>query len=336
MIRGVAFSSLRRVSTLIHVLVLLGFAIAVAVVAPDATRARPAAPVGITNTPVSKGQWKLSYRYQRIHGRGLRNAADKEPGTTQIPFEMDTDIHTISVAHAPFERLTLVLRLPLVSHQMRQRDADNANMAYNTHSFGVGDLEVVGLVPFMKKGNEILDVHLGLRLPTARVNNKGKLNSTGARGQLPVWMQSGSGTTSILAGIDYQGYWHGFGWGVNGAGAVGFGENHRGYRLGNTSSFSGWLSHDVTSWLSGSLRLVYNHSYRMRQRRFSGPANHVASYGRSTGGVRLALAPGLSIDLPGLSGQRLSIEASWLVYQSLRGAQIDRDWKLSSGWEWIF
>lgn len=331
MILGVAFSSLRRVSILIHGLVFLGLAIAF-----DA-QARPAVPIGIDyETPLSEGEWKFSYKYQRIEGGDLRDGQKLPTGVTQVPVSMDSDIHTLGIWHAPYERLTLALQLPLVGHRMRQRVDGTSSDQYTTHSFGVGDLELVGMVPFMEKNNETLDFHVGLRLPTAQIGHKGERRNPNERSLLPVSMQSGSSTVSIMAGLSYQGYWQGLGWGVKGAGSVGFGDNHRGYRLGNSMAFTGWLAHEVTSWFSGSLRLAYDQWYGLRESPRSGPSNHASSYRSATGGERLALAPGVSVGLPGHDGHRISVEASWPVYESLRGVRLDRDWSLMTGWELVF
>ena len=353
MIRGVAFSSLRRVSTFTHGIATLGLAIGCTVVVsvivvgnPDDARARPAIPVGVAySAPLAEGEWKLAYTYRRIHGGGLRKGSKHiaigdaaVPPIDQVPFEMDSDIHTLGLQHAPFARLTLAIELPLVSRRMRQRDFSSAGgPSYTTHSFGVGDLEIVAVVPFMEKDNDTLEFYLGLRFPTADIGNKGERGPASGRGLLPVSMQSGSRTTSILGGLSFQGYKQGLGWGVNGSGTVGLGKNNRGYRLGNSMTFTGWLAHDLTRWFSGSLRLAYDQWFHMQKTEFSDATDHLSSYRSSTGGKRLALAPGVSIDLPGLmSGQRLSLEASWPLYQSMRGIQIDRDFRLMTGWEWIF
>jgi hypothetical protein len=345
LIRAAAFSSLRRVSTLTHgLLVILGLAIAAnAAFNPKDACARPDVPAGIAfDTPLKQGESKLSYSYQRIQRGGLRKGkhriAANDPAVlalaNQIPSAMHTDIHTLGVQHAPYERLTLALQLPLVSHRMRQNETGAG--AYPTDSFGVGDLEIVGMVPFMVKGNETLDIYLGLRLPTADVGNKGDVDFAGARGLLPVAMQSGGRTTSIIAGLSYQGYFREVGWGVNGSGGLGFGDNHRGYRLGNEMAFTGWLSHEVTTWFSSSLRLAYDRSFGLQRSQVSGPPDHLASLRSSTGGERVTLGPGISVGVPGNSRQRLSIEAAWPVHQSLRGVQLDRKWSLTTGWEWIF
>ena len=67
-----------------------------------------------------------------------------------------------------------------------------------------------------------------------------------------------------------------------------------------------------------------------------GPDDHVSSLRSTQGGDRLAIGPGLSIVLPYASEQRLNIEATWPVYQKLDGPQVERDWTLSTGWEWVF
>ena len=225
----------------------------------------------------------LSYSYRRIQGRGLRKGTNRiatadafafanaeNSKITQVPFEMDSDIHILGLEHAPFSLLTVAIELPLVSRRMQQRDfASGGNPSYTTHSFGVGDLEIVAVVPFMEKDNDTLDFHLGLRLPTGEISNKGNLGSSG-RDLLPVSMQSGSRTTSILGGLSFQGEARGFGWGVNGASEIGFGDNSRGYRHGNSVSFTGWLAHDLTSWFSGSLRLAYDQWFQLQKTAVSG------------------------------------------------------------------
>lgn len=310
-------------------------------------QARPAVPIGVVyGTPLKKGEWTFSYIYQRIEGRGLRKGKSRigsddvvNAMITQVPLAMEMDLHTLGIRHAPFERLTLMVNLPLVNQKMIQSDFDSnpdGGDRYATHSSGVGDLEVVAVVPFMKKGNETLDVHLGLRFPTGEISNKDDVPDGEREVLLPLPMQIGSRTFSILTGVTYQGHWQGFGWGLHGAGAVGFGDNHRGYRLGDEMAFSGWLAHDVTSWLSGSIRLGFDRWNRLHGESLSGPENHLVSYQSASAGKWLALGPGLSVSLPGLGEQRLSFEASWPLYQSYKGAQVERDWSLTTGWEWTF
>lgn len=309
-----------------------------------AAYARPANPLLVErDAKLKKGEWFLSYRYQREDGKGLRGGkngikpSDAVDGViTQIPVELRRDIHTVAFQYAPLERFSLLISLPIINQKMKQRDFDEGGVTYSTTSSGVGDLEVIGIIPFMVKGQEKLDVHLGLRLPTGEISRLDNVPGKGNKVLLPLPMQTGSRTTSIVTGFTYQGSWRGLGWGVQGNGTIGFDENHRGYRLGNEIGIMGWLAHDLKDWLSGSFQFSFDRTSRARRDKRSGPANHRSSYRNATARKELALGPGLSIALPGLENQRLAVEATWPVYQSLDGAQVEKNWTLTTGWEFIF
>lgn len=309
--------------------------------------ARPATPVSLAyDAALKESQWKLSYIYQRFDRKGLRRGTNKvrasEADTadvTQIPVELLTTIHTLGIQHAPFERLTVAITIPLISHRMKQRDFDDGGDRYTTKSSGVGDVEIVGVIPFMEKGDEALDVHLGLRVPTGEISNRDDVPD-GAGGEdevlLPRSMQTGSRTVAIVTGLSYRGYWEQLGWGAHGTGSLGFGENHRDTRRGNHMQFAGWLAHDVTNWLSGSFRVGFDYQLRSRGKRRVGPADHLDSFRKTTMSKVLEVSPGLSVEVPGFNGPRLHVEASWPVYQDVEATQIDRDWNFTTGWEWVF
>jgi hypothetical protein len=313
--------------------------------------ASPAAPMGLDyDSALTEGQWKLSYSYQRFDRKGLRRGTHKEKASdaatadlTQIPTELRTDVHTIEIHHAPFERLTVAIKIPVINHKMKQRDFPAGGGAggdrYNTESSGVGDIEVVGVIPFMEKGEEKLDVHLGLRFPSGEISERDDVpDGAGgvARELLPRSMQTGSRTVAVVTGFSYRGDWEGLGWGVHGTGSIGFGENHRDYRAGNQMEFAGWLAHDVTSWLSGSFRLGFDYQMRSRGKRQAGPVDHLDSFRNTTEHKVLEVAPGVSVGVPGFEGQRVRFEAAWPVYQDANATQIDRDWNLIAGWDWVF
>lgn len=247
----------------------------------------------------------------------------------QVPKRQQIDIHTVAVQWAPFKRLTLSLALPILVNQMKQLGP--GAMPYTSSSSGVGDLEFVGIVPFIKKKNETLDIHFGLNIPIDSSNDKRREGEL-----LPYSMQSDSSNWNIIAGLAYRGHHKGLSWGVHATGEIGFGTNDHGYRVGNRIEINGWLGHEITSWLSGTARLGYKRWTRVRHAVSSGPENHPGSYTRNTGSDRLWLGPGLNLALPVLGVQHLSIEALWPVFQSLRGSQLEADWTLTTRWEWIF
>ena len=57
---------------------------------------------------------------------------------------------------------------------------------------------------------------------------------------------------------------------------------------------------------------------------------------KTRGGERLSLAPGLSLDVPLIKGGRVAIEFGIPVYQRLDGPQLERDWNLKMGWQWVY
>jgi hypothetical protein len=327
---------------LLHSLMLL--ALTPSLVRPDAAFGyldAPRAPAGIDYAePLKKGDLMISYRYEHIlldgnrEGRNRLTADEvneKYPIYTDVPTEQEIDIHTITGQWAPFSRLTLAVAVPILVQQMKQIDYDNAGRSYMTSSKGVGDLELVGLVPFIKKGDESLDLMFGFTIPTGGIDEKDRNGDL-----LPFPMQPDGSSWNILTGLTYKGFHKGFGWGVQGQGEITFGSNDRGYRLGNMIEVNGWLGQKINNWLSGTVRMGYDHWSSMHGETYSGPQSHSASYASNSGGDRIAIGPGLSVALPLLGVQRLSIEALWPVYQSLSGPQLEGDWSLATGWEWIF
>jgi len=326
------------------IVIVCAFALALFFGSESEVTALPSAPLGLNYESALKlDEWSLSYDFERIDRKGLRkgtnrvSASDTTTATIrQVPTEILTTIHTLGIRHAPYERLTVAIQVPLIQHKMKQRDFDDGGDRYTTNSSGVGDFEMVAVVPFMKNGDEKLDVHLGFRFPTGSISNRDDVPGEADEVLLPRSMQTGSCTVAIITGMSYRGDWEQLGWGIHGSGSIGFGENKRDYRHGNRIEFAGWLAHDVTSWLSGSFRLGFDYQRRARRVSRAGPADHLDSFRNATAYKTVDVSPGLSVGVPGLEGQRLLVEASWPIYQDLNGTQVERDWTLSTGWEWVF
>ncbi len=339
-------SSVRRVGVRSFFIYCVFAVFAWGVAAAGSAWARPAIPHGVAyDAPLAKGQWSLSYSYARQQGKGLRDDTDRVSASdassatySEVPTRLSSDVHHFGIRYAPFERLTVSLLLPFIEHEMRNRSFDGGGDRYTTQSSGVGDLELALMIPFMVKGEEKLDLHAGLRVPTGEISERDRVPGDGESGAvlLPRSMQTGSRSVALLAGLTYSGAWEGLGWGVHGNGSLVVEDNHRSYRHGDTLSFSGWLAHEVVEQMSASLRLGFDHFQRHRGKRVVGPDDHLASKRSTTAGQRLSISPGVSVALPFAGEQRLSFEASWPVYQDLEGPQVERDWTLSTGVEWVF
>jgi len=334
----------RRVRFLFVFLYCVWAMLSVQAVAAASASPRPLMPNGIEySRPLAKGEWSVSYSYRREEGRGLRDGTDRvspaDAGNdefSEVPTRLDRDVHHFGLQYAPFERLTVALRLPFIVSEMRNRSVDDTPDRYTTKSKGVGDLELMALIPFMQKREEKLDLHAGIRLPTGRIDERDSVPGDDERVLLPRAMQTGSRSVALRAGLTYSGAWNALGWGVHGTGSLGVENNGKGYRRGDSLSFSGWMSHPLIDSLGASVRLGYEYWQRDRGKRVVGEDDHLGSLRSTTGGQRLSISPGLNLALPFVTAQTLKVEASFPVYRDLRGPQVEEDWALSTGWEWTF
>ncbi len=318
---------------------LLLTALALVFVVPSAPSAAPPAPIGIhVGEAREKGEWAFSYRFERVHRDGNRDGTSRQSNAdvrvvfSDVPMEMNSDVHTFGIEHAPLSRLTLLAELPFVRRELQSSPAIGSK--YTIHTDGIGDLKIYALVPFMRKGNERLHFYLGLGTPTSNVDDREKIQ--GVNTLVPYDMQIDEGTWNLMPGFAYRGHRGGLGWGLQASGTFRLSENEKDYRLGDSYEVTGWLAHDLVWGMSSSVRLAWNHWGDIRGRAKLGPDDNPASSRNTKSGARLDLGPGVSFALPFLGEQRISAEVVWPVYQSLEGPQLERDWTVMTGWHWTF
>ncbi|MEE8580741.1 MAG: transporter [Myxococcota bacterium] len=298
-------------------------------------------PQGVRDSfTLNEGQGMLSYRFvgtfmddNRSGQKRLDASEVFAKGFSLVPTRLDARLHLIGGMYAPHDRLTFSVHLPVFDLEMRYRNESGPN--FTTRSSGVGDLQVTGLVPFMKKGQETLHLHLGLSIPTGSIlvdegTPLGKL-------RLPYSMQLGSGTWDVMPGGTYRGQKGRGSWGLQATGVLHLGKNDLGYSLGDRYEITGWLGWHFRRWLDLSFRLAWNDwgNVKGRDPDLVETRSPVEDADRQEG-ERLDLGPELRLTLPGLPGQQLSIETLFPVYQHLDGPQIETDWILSAGWQWVF
>jgi hypothetical protein len=300
------------------------------------------APVGVVNgETLLHGQWALSYRYAFIHQDDLRDGTNRRSTSdvlarfAEAPRKRDTHVHLFGLAYAPHPRVTLSAQLPVL---VIETDATaNAGGNFSTDTDGVGDLELRALVPFMRKDNETLQLEMGLSAPTGSTSRRAR-DATGNRRRLSFPQQLGSGTVDLLPGLVYRGHHESLSWGYLARGVFRVYENSKDYRLGNEYEMSGWLARSWTDWMSTSLRLSWQRweSIHPRDRNFDNMSNSPEQDPKRQAGDLIELGPGLNFKLPFAIGPRFGIEMAWPLFQSLDGPQLERDWRLTAGWQWAF
>ena len=302
------------------------------------TRLRPdaQAPLGVrAGHTQSKGEWMLSYRYERVWLDGNRDGSRRRTtedvrreGFEIVPTEMSVEVHELGLLYAPVDRLTLAVHVPIIRKDMRNKGLDGS--AFWTHADGIGDVEVTALVPFMKKGDETLHVSFGMSLPTGSI-------SEDDRGRLGYPMQIGSGTWDVMPGLTYRGHIDEISWGVQLIGVGRIGRNSKGYRQGNEYTTTGWIAGNWIDWASPSLRLEWSQWQNHKGRDHDLDRGETPINDRlKRAGSRLDIGAGLNFVVKRLAGQRFAVELLYPVYQRLNGPQLETDWTLVAGWKWGF
>ncbi len=292
------------------------------------------------------GQSMLSYEYMVEDMDGNLDGGHRisHPKVLErfftAPTNMTMQMHMAMGMYAPTDELTLMAMLPYILKSMNHVTRDGAR--FTERSEGIGDLRVGALYTFYKlKGLEHRFLfNAVVSLPSGSIDEKdfGPDRSLGqARLEYP--MQLGSGTVDLLPGITYLGLTETWAWGAEFIPTVRLGRNSHDYRLGNRYRLSGWGVWKWTEWLSLSGRidgqLWENISGADRS---LDPMDEPTKNPAIQGGKRIDLMGGINLYAPRglLKGQRLAVEAGAPVYQSLDGPQLQTDWLLHVGWQWVF
>jgi hypothetical protein len=288
------------------------------------------------------GEWMLSYRYMNMRMSGSRRGHDNISNQEVLddfpvtPTDMTMNMHMFGLMVAPSDRVTFTAMLPIVRKDMNHRT--RAGLTFRTHSDGIGDLKVGGLVPVFEKGRHRVHLNAGVNVPVGEIDEHGDL-PTGPNQRLPYPMQLGSGTWDLLPGATYNGQTENWSWGAQGMATIRPGRNRIGYSLGNQYQTTIWGARKWAPWLSTSAGFLYK-IWQNIDGRDPGlnPAMVPTADPKSRGGKRIDLLFGLNLYVPKgvLKGQRTAIDFGIPVVQSLDGPQLETDWYFTVGWQASF
>ncbi len=306
--------------------------------APASAYGPPPPPLGARLAETLEGKRvRVGYRFERIRYAGLRTGDDhltpdqvRALGFPETARALDATMHTVSVAYAPHPRVTLVLEIPFVQNEYERFDL--TSMVRRQHQAeGLGDVGFSLVVPFIRKGFESSQVHVGLDVPTGSIRRS-------AEGRpLPYRAQPGNGSVDLEWGWTYKGELDRVSWGGQVVGRHPVGRNGRDWRAGSRFTGRLWGVVRVLGGLSASLRADWE-----KQNEIEGfdrdlqPVVDPSEDPELHDGMLFALAPGLSLEIPALAGQRLGVEVGIPVYQDLDGPQLERDWTFRAGWQWVY
>jgi hypothetical protein len=213
-----------------------------------------------------------------------------------------------------------------------------AGSTFTTGSQGIGDVKLMGLYGIREWGQEKIHLNIGLSLPTGSINEKDTLPT--GRARLPYPMQLGSGTYDFMPGLTYLGQAGDWSWGSQTLATIRLqSDNGNDYRLGNAINITGWFAKQLSDLWSASLRVdgqawgdVHGADPQLN------PAVVPTADPNLRGGKRIDLLAGVDYQATAgfFQGHRLAIEAGLPVWQNLDGPQLETDWTLTAGWQYVF
>ncbi|MBL4789838.1 MAG: hypothetical protein JKY60_12630 [Kordiimonadaceae bacterium] len=292
-----------------------------------------------------KGEWMIGYQYsfmdmkQLADGTQKLSPADVLADFNVTPTAMQMQMHMFHVMYAPSDDLTL---FAMAGYQMKSMDhLAFTGAEFTTRSNGFSDVKIRGLYHLYRKR---FDAHrvifkAAISLPTGSITKQDFLaNAAMGLRQLPYPMQIGSGTYDLIPGLKYVGTGDKNAWGADLDLTLRLGKNKNDYALGNIFEANIWYRHQLNPWLAPFLQLKYTAVGNVNGADTSlmpvaVPTNDPARYGYR----RLNLQVGMNIFLQGaLEGNKIALEASQPLYQSVNGPQLRAQWLFRGGWQWAF
>ena len=251
------------------------------------------------------------------------------------PLSLDKQTAELDLRLGLFSFVTLQASMPFT--QAERLSATDA-VFFETSSRTYGDVSVRGLFDILEMDLYRMSLNLGATIPTGKITKR-DATPFAADEILPYAMQGGSGTPDVLADLTFLVQ--------NDVASVGAQiktvtrvvDNFRGYRLGNEYSFSVWGAHNISDWVSVSMRGLY-------ERRGDVTGSDPGTDGMidpgansfAQGGERVQIPFGVNLFLRNgpLNGHRLLVEWYYTVYEDLNGPQLSTERTLVFSWQTSF
>jgi hypothetical protein len=251
------------------------------------------------------------------------------------PLSLDKSIAEVELRLGLFGFVTAAASLPFIRSEML--NTDDA-VFFETSSEVLGDVSVRALIDVLDMDEYRVSLAIGGTIPTGKLKKR-DTTPFAAREILPYAMQGGSGTSDVLAGLTFltQNEVASVGAQVNGI--IRVQDNRRGYRLGDRFSLSVWGAHNLSDWVSVSLRGLFETwgdvtgSDPGTDGTVDPSANSFAQ-----GGERVQIPIGVNFFLREgtFARHRLSLEWYYPVHQDLNGPQLSADRTIVASWQTFF
>jgi len=311
------------------------------------------APIGVMGDHThGKGEVMLSYRWMYMSMDGSRVDTDRVSDSSVVsptefdfrvtPTRMPMQMHMIGIMYAPIERLTLMGMATVLSNSMDHLTRPGG--MFSTQSVGMGDTSISGMFLLANSKRQRVHATFGVSLPTGTISAEDVTPASAPnKARLPYPMQLGSGTFDLLPGITYLAQNDNWSGGAQVRGTLRTGENGSDYRLGHRSMATGWVARKLGGWVSISGRVTSETwgNIEGADPSFAG-ARAIrlvpTVFPDLRGGSRIDVGVGLNTYLKrSRPGQiRLAVEVSRPIRQRLDGPQLETDYQVMFGTQFMF
>ncbi len=292
--------------------------------------------------------WSFTYSREDLRGNRVGTLPVSERDVLDFfavaPLSMLTQTLSLELRLGLTDRLTIAASAPFIF-----RDEENTTGSFLVGEFiltpffgnftsDIGDLKFNTLLSVLDEGPHVLSVGMGVSIPTGEIDERG-LTVTGATGQLPFNMQTGSGSWDLIPSLSFMTQNEYGTFGAQISSTIHLNDNDRGYRLGDRFDMTGWVSYNVNDWIALSARVQREDWGRVTARDPETDANaDPRASPEQTGGVRTQIPFGFTLHMREgvLKGHRFSVEYSYPIHEDLNGPQLSADNTILLGWQVAF
>lgn len=317
------------------------------------------APIGVMGDHMHQaGEFMFSYRFMRmnmsdmVQGSNSRSASDivtsvsnpfAPPATVRVvPKDMSTNMHMLGFMYAPNNDITLMAMLNYIERDMNLTTFEgmtgNTELGqFATASSGLGDSKLGLLYRLFDSTHHHLHFNLTWVIPTGSTDETDDvLTPMNMRMtmRLPYSMQPSNGSNQAQVGLTYTGKNKQFSWGSQLNTTTPLERNDEGYTVGDQYQLSSWLAYQLPQKTSLSLRLLYNHSERIKGQDNEIMAPVTTANPSNYGGHNLQAAVGINTVI--MNKHRVGLEYQVPLNYHAKGIQMDMDNMLTLGYQLAF
>lgn len=295
------------------------------------------APINIMGDHTHKNDEKmLSYRYMRMEMDGLKDGSsdisrsDILEEYMMAPIDMTGEMHMLGYMWGLSDDITTMLMLSYQQKEMTMQMRSGRKMHMDSEGFG--DVKAMMLINIDKTPSQSYHATLGVSIPTGKIDEE---NDNG--NHLPYPMQQGSGTLDTITGLTWSQLNDGWSWGTQGMVTFRWGQNHRGYRLGDRLDASVWMSKEINEAISTSLGMSVS-SWSSIDGQDSRILRNTPLADPNQSGSRIDISLGINIlsHVSWLKDHRFALAVGTPIFESFDTPQMSTSWWLTVGWQKAF